>query len=65
MKIFGKEVGSFDCLLNGIVIASILMTALAALFSICMVVQSASDLRRNDCRKSSLIMADGTLTIKE
>lgn len=65
MKIFGKEVGSCDCLLDGIVIASILMTALAALLSICLVVESASGLRRDDCRKSCVIMTDGTITIKK
>lgn len=65
MKIFWKDVESFDHMVDCFVIASLLMTVFAVLLSICMVVHAASALRRDDCRKSCVIMTDGTLTIKK
>lgn len=65
MKIFGNDVESFDRIVDCFVIASLLMTVLAVLLSICMVVHAASVLRRDDFRKSCVIMTDGTLTIKK
>lgn len=65
MKILWKDLESFYRMIDCLVIASLLMTVLAVLLSICMVIHAASVLRRDDCRKSCVIMTDGTLTIKK